>query len=121
MHPLSLGSVWMGGPTTYLDVPFPGDPANARRGESEDPPPTLDSYSRLRSALTRGFGGQENREIIRFPAAALPPAHCTAFIMSKIGRYIATTMPPTITPRTTIMIGSINESRAETATSTSSS
>jgi hypothetical protein len=53
----------------------------------------------------------------RLPAAA----YCTAFIMSKIGRYIATTMPPTITPRTTIITGSISESRAETATSTSSS
>jgi len=52
------------------------------------------------------------------PSAA---AYCTAFIMSKIGRYIATTMPPTITPRTTIITGSISESRAETATSTSSS
>ena len=49
------------------------------------------------------------------------PAYCTAFIMSKIGRYIATTMPPTITPRTTIITGSISESSAETATSTSSS
>ena len=29
--------------------------------------------------------------------------------MSKIGRYIATTMPPTITPRTTIITGSISE------------
>jgi hypothetical protein len=49
------------------------------------------------------------------------PAYCTAFIMSKIGRYIATTMPPTMTPRMTIISGSIRESRADTATSTSSS
>ena len=60
------------------------------------------------------------------PPAALPsllrcPAYCTAFTMSKIGRYIATTMPPTMTPRTTIMIGSMRLSRAPTATSTSSS
>jgi len=48
-------------------------------------------------------------------------AYCTAFIMSKIGRYMATTMPPTMTPRTTIIIGSIRDSRALTATSTSSS
>ncbi len=47
--------------------------------------------------------------------------YCTAFTMSKIGRYIATTMPPTITPRTTIMIGSMRESSAPTATSTSES
>jgi len=45
--------------------------------------------------------------------------YCTVFIMSKIGRYIATTMPPTITPSTTIIIGSMSESSAPTATSTS--
>jgi hypothetical protein len=47
--------------------------------------------------------------------------YCTAFIMSKIGRYMATTMPPTTTPRITIMIGSMSERSALTATSTSSS
>ena len=50
-----------------------------------------------------------------------PRAYCTALIMSKIGRYMATTMPPTTTPRNTIITGSINESSAETAASTSSS
>src|SRR5216684_1677800 len=30
----------------------------------------------------------------------------TALIMSKIGRYILTTIPPTTTPRNTIIIGS---------------
>ena len=44
-----------------------------------------------------------------------------AFTMSKIGRYIATTMPPTTTPRKTIMAGSISARRPETAASTSSS
>ncbi|MDB4971572.1 MAG: hypothetical protein JWN44_7261 [Myxococcales bacterium] len=48
-------------------------------------------------------------------------AYCTALIMSKIGRYMATTMPPTTTPRNTIITGSINESRFDTAASTSSS
>jgi hypothetical protein len=47
--------------------------------------------------------------------------HCTAFTMSKIGRYMATTMPPTTTPSTTIMIGSMSESSVPTAASTSSS
>jgi hypothetical protein len=47
--------------------------------------------------------------------------YCTALIMSKIGRYMATTMPPTTTPRNTIITGSINESRFDTAASTSSS
>ena len=35
--------------------------------------------------------------------------YCTAFTMSKIGRYIATIMPPTTTPRNTIMIGSMRD------------
>ena len=46
-------------------------------------------------------------------------AYCTALIMSKIGRYIATTMPPTITPRNTIMIGSMRLNKPLTAVSTS--
>lgn len=50
-----------------------------------------------------------------------PAGYCTAFTMSKIGRYIATTIPPTITPSTTIMMGSSRESSALTAASTSSS
>src|SRR2546423_520313 len=50
-----------------------------------------------------------------------PTSYCTALTMSKMGRYIATTMPPTITPKTTIMTGSMSESRALTAASTSSS
>jgi len=52
-----------------------------------------------------------------FPASS----YCTALIMSKIGRYIATTIPPTMTPRNTIMIGSSSDSRPLTAASTSSS
>jgi hypothetical protein len=47
--------------------------------------------------------------------------YCTAFIISKIGRYIAITIPPTITPRQTIIAGSIRLSSELTATSTSSS
>jgi hypothetical protein len=46
---------------------------------------------------------------------------CTALIMSNIGMYIATTMPPMMTPMTTIMIGSSTEVSAATALSTSSS
>ena len=45
----------------------------------------------------------------------------TALIMSKIGRYIATIIPPTTTPSTTIMMGSMADSSASTAASTSSS
>ena len=46
---------------------------------------------------------------------------CTALIMSNMGRYMATTMPPITTPITTIMIGSRIEVSAVTAASTSSS
>ena len=58
------------------------------------------------------------QSLSRCPAVS---RYCTAFIMSKIGRYIATTMPPTMTPSTTIITGSMRDSRDDTATSTSSS
>ena len=45
----------------------------------------------------------------------------TALIMLKIGRYMATIMPPTTTPSTTIITGSMRDSRVPTAVSTSSS
>ena len=48
-------------------------------------------------------------------------SYSTALIMSKIGRYIATIIPPTITPRNTIMTGSIADRSTSTAASTSSS
>ena len=48
-------------------------------------------------------------------------AYFTAFTMSKMGRYMATIMPPTTTPRNTIMMGSSKLSNAPTAASTSSS
>src|SRR5713101_888887 len=76
-----------------MQEPTAGDPPNARRAPVSGP-----------------VGGSD----------ALV-AYCTAFTMSKIGRYMATTMPPTITPRTTIMIGSMRESSVPTAASTSSS
>src|SRR5690606_31006640 len=49
------------------------------------------------------------------------PAYWIVSIIPKIGRYIATIMPPTMTPRNRIMIGSSSASRPDTATSTSSS
>jgi hypothetical protein len=54
-------------------------------------------------------------------AATYTRGYCTAFIMSKIGRYIATTIPPTTTPRITIIAGSMRLISELTATSTSSS
>ena len=56
-----------------------------------------------------------------FPARRKRGTQPAAFTMSKIGRYMATTMPPTTTPRNTIMTGSISERRPDTAASTSSS
>ena len=61
------------------------------------------------------------RRGLRCLVQALLRYYCTAFTMSKIGRYIATTMPPTTTPRNTIITGSISASRPDTAASTSSS
>jgi hypothetical protein len=49
----------------------------------------------------------------------LKSPYCTALIMSKIGRYIATTIPPTITPKNTIITGSMRLNSPLTAVSTS--
>jgi hypothetical protein len=49
------------------------------------------------------------------------PYPVSLLIMSKIGMYIATTMPPTMTPRNAIITGSISVSMPATAVSTSSS
>jgi len=65
----------------------------------------------------------------RAPPAGEPPSgppagenpYDTALIMSKMGRYMATIIPPTTTPRTTIMMGSMAARRPSTAVSTSSS
>ncbi len=45
----------------------------------------------------------------------------TAWPILKIGRYMAITMPPMSTPRTTMIIGSIRLDSASTASSTSCS
>ena len=45
--------------------------------------------------------------------------YCTALIMSKIGRYMLTTIPPTTTPRNTIITGSRRLNKFVTAASTS--
>ena len=45
----------------------------------------------------------------------------TVAVISKIGRYIATTIAPTTTPSTAIITGSIIATTASSATSTSSS
>ena len=47
--------------------------------------------------------------------------YVSLLIKSKIGRYIAITMPPTTTPSSAIITGSSSVNRPATATSTSSS
>lgn len=51
-----------------------------------------------------------------------PARHpCAVWIMSNMGMYMATTMPPMTTPMKTIMMGSRMDVSALTAASTSSS
>src|SRR5262249_8991462 len=72
-------------------------------------------------------GGEEPRpaELAQCRPWALPVFHCRRYLTRvtslKIGRYMATTRPPMITPRTTIMMGSRSAVSAPTAVSTSSS
>src|SRR5437588_813751 len=72
--------------------------------------------------VAKGAGrGEPARQVPATLPAAVVFLYCTALTISKIGKYIATTMPPTITPSTTIMTGSMSDSSALTAASTSSS
>jgi len=75
--------------------------------------------ARGEAAVLRAYFGPF-QVIVPFPGE-LGVSYWTALIMSKIGRYIATIIPPTTTPSTTIMIGSIAARSASTAASTSSS
>ena len=77
----------------------------------QGPPEALFGYIDPRSVIARKA---------QAPCGRFAP-YCTALTMSKIGRYIATTMPPTTTPRNTIINGSNSASNPETAASTSSS
>lgn len=78
-----------------------------------------------RPAVARTGGLQDPGSNCEIATTAIvsedPQPHCTAFIMSKIGRYIATTIPPTTTPRNTIINGSNRLINTDTAASTSSS
>ncbi len=84
----------------------------------------------VRNVSTRIDPGNESGRREKSPGARAlvplfrqypPRRYCTALIMSNMGRYMATTMPPITTPITTIMIGSRIEVSALTAASTSSS
>ncbi len=105
---------------------------HTRRGLDDNPsnPPSrisaFNHYADLRNS--RAELTNERKRELQKSAATTPdiridicPSYCTALIMSKIGRYIATTMPPTITPKNTIIIGSNADNSPLTAASTSSS
>ncbi len=74
---------------------------------------------RLQDVQEETRGREEDREH-RPPQEqhGQPP---TTFAILNMGRYMATSMPPTMAPMTTIMIGSIAAVSASTAASTSSS
>jgi hypothetical protein len=93
-----------------------------RRSSATDPGVRCEECATIAARLARAETEKGRRRRPFFPAdVRRAECYCTAFIMSKIGRYMATTMPPTTTPRITIMIGSMSERSALTATSTSSS
>jgi len=83
--------------------------------------------------MSRAVAGAARKTRIRRPVGSHPlrieyRSIVTAAIgypmaeaMVKIGRYIATTMKPTVTPRNTIIMGSRSAVRFATASSTSSS
>ena len=78
-------------------------------------------YKSRETARSNNERAYKLSRVIVVSVSEMPCCYFTAFTMSKIGRYIATTMPPTTTPKNTIMIGSSSDSNALTAASTSSS
>ncbi len=98
--------------------------ANQRGGAGVAPPLNFcsaDELSTQREKMTKECAKYCRESVRAYRAYMTPTPYFTAFTMSKIGRYIATTMPPTTTPKNTIMIGSNSDSNALTAASTSSS
>jgi hypothetical protein len=88
-----------------------------KKGACSDPASPHAPVEIFRTAWTR-------RSVPTFPGGRNPPGRpqpCAVLIMSNMGRYMATTMPPITTPITTIMIGSRIDVSAVTAASTSSS
>ncbi len=83
------------------------------------------NYDKAHARITIHRAGRQTRLFTAVETLATrwfrKSGYCTALIMSKIGRYMATTMPPTTMPRNTIITGSMRLSRFDTAASTSSS
>lgn len=108
-----------------------GHAQGKRRGGEEDPKQAGDG------PVTSWVGGRSASSVASVelrrtgaPVAALVGegvdtrtalAHLMSVTILKIGRYSATTRPPMITPRMTIIAGSSSDMRAPTAVSTSSS
>ena len=95
-------------------------------GTPSDRTPTAPRSGYDHADLTACSGGTEQHNKADEPAEgshreSISNAYPAAFTMSKIGKYMLTTMPPTTTPRKTIIIGSMRASSPLTAASTSSS
>ena len=91
------------------------DRKRARRGQLHD-----DRRAEQQRADADADGDQPG-EFATEVALRHAVSYASLLIRSKIGRYIAMTMPPTTPPRNAIMIGSSSVSRPATAVSTSSS
>jgi hypothetical protein len=79
---------------------------------ADDPSPRRSLYSRPAAAL-RAYDPRDHGSLAPRPQITAP--------ILKIGRYMATTRPPTSTPRMAMIIGSSRLLRLSTALSTSSS
>lgn len=101
--------------------------AKGRRGKGTPrsaAAPTTDSSRRVatttRPASSRWTADLSPEDITSWPATG-PLTYLITVISLKIGRYMATTIPPTTTPRKTIRTGSRSDVIPATAVSTSSS
>src|SRR5690606_9505925 len=78
---------------------------------------------KLQAGRRRGARTSQSSPACSLPACCKRPeaVYASWLMSSNSGRYIATTMPPTTTPRKQIRIGSSSVSSPAMATSTSSS
>ena len=75
----------------------------------------------MRIVLITTLTEMSHATLRRNPGLVASTIYVSLLIRSKIGMYIAITMPPTTPPSTAIMIGSSRVRRPATAVSTSSS
>ena len=109
------------------------EPENVQRiGDADEDEQRLDRKGSRRSELDEHGRAEQQRadadadrdqpeQFATKIALAHGCSYVSLLIRSKIGRYIAMTMPPTTPPRNAIMIGSRSVRRPATAVSTSSS